>query len=100
MGLLLADQPCAHQGMIRPDPAASTRAQAATQHTRVSRSPIPHGAAAQAQPHRPNKRDLSVDMPHGNSDLAIKQVEVALGLKDTSKAAELDCAYKKLKGRG
>jgi hypothetical protein len=39
-------------------------------------------------------------MTHGKSDLAIKQVDVARGLQDTSKAAAIDRAYKKLKGHG
>ena len=47
----------------------------------------------------PNERDESVDMTNAEPDPLIEQaaVDVARGLTDTSKAAELDRAYKKLK---
>ena len=47
----------------------------------------------------PNERDESVDMTDGVPDPMMKQaaVDVSRGLQDTSKVAELNRAYKKLK---
>jgi hypothetical protein len=47
----------------------------------------------------PNERDESVDMTLDEPDPVIEQaaVDVARGLKDTSKGAELNRAYSKLK---
>ena len=47
----------------------------------------------------PNERDESVDMTNDVPDPMIEQAaaDVARGLQDTSKAVELDRAYKKLK---
>ena len=47
----------------------------------------------------PNERGESVDMTNDAPDPLIEQaaVDVARGLQDTSKGAELDRAYKKLK---
>ena len=47
----------------------------------------------------PNERDESVDMTAETPDPVIEQAaaDVARGLQDTSKGAELNRAYKKLK---
>ena len=73
------------------------------QRTRVSKLVTPHDTAVEAKLQMPNERDESVvgavtitaDAP----DPVIEQaaVDVARGLKDTSKGAELNRAYTKLK---
>lgn len=62
----------------------------------------PHDAAIKAQLRMPNERDEALDMTNDAPDPLMTQaaVDVAHDLQDTSKAAELDRAYKKLKGRG
>lgn len=72
------------------------------QRARVGKPPTPHDAAARAKLQMPNERDESVAMSADAPDPVIEQaaVDVARGLQDTSKAAELDRAYKKLKDTG
>ena len=62
----------------------------------------PHDAAIKAQLRMPNERDEALDMTNDAPDPLMTQaaVDVARGVQDTSKAAELDRAYKKLKGLG
>ena len=70
-----------------------------TKSARVGKPPTPHDAAVEAQLKMPNERDESVDMTPEAPDPMIEQaaVDVARGLQDTSKGAELNQAYKKLK---
>ena len=70
-----------------------------TQRARVGKPPTPRDAAVEAQLQMPNERDESVDMTNDAPDPVIEQaaVDVARGLQDTSKAAELDRTYRKLK---
>ena len=66
---------------------------------RVGRPVTPQDAAVEAQLKMPNERDESVDMTPDVPDPMIEQaaVDVARGLQDTSKGAELNRAYIKLK---
>ena len=70
-----------------------------TQSARVGKPPTPRDAAVEANLKMPNERDESVDMTPEAPDPVIEQaaVDVARGLQDTSKGAELNQAYKKLK---
>ena len=70
-----------------------------TQRARVGKPPTPRDAAVEAQLKMPNERDESVNMTPDVPDPMIEQaaVDVARGLQDTSKGAELSRAYKKLK---
>lgn len=85
--------------MVKPKIPTSTRAQPPTQRARVGKPPTPRDAAIEAQLQMPNERDESVDMTPDAPDPVIEQaaVDVARGLQDTSKGAELDRTYKKLK---
>ena len=69
------------------------------QRARVGKPPTPRDAAVEANLKMPNERDESVDMTPDVPDPVIKQaaLDVARGLQDTSKGAELNRAYKKLK---
>ena len=69
------------------------------QRARVGKPPTPRDAAVEANLKMPNERDESVDMTPDTPDPMIEQaaVDVARGLQDTSKGAELNRAYKKLK---
>jgi hypothetical protein len=69
------------------------------QRARVGKPPTPRDAAVEAKMQIPNERDESVDMTPDVPDPVIEQaaVDVARGLKDTSKGAELNRAYTKLK---
>ncbi|MGB4118287.1 MAG: hypothetical protein WBK51_17225 [Polaromonas sp.] len=69
------------------------------QRARVGKQPTPHDAAVEATLKMPNERDESVDMTLEEPDPVIEQaaVDVARGLQDTSKGAELNRAYTKLK---
>ena len=66
---------------------------------RVGKPPTPRGAAVEAKLKMPNERDESLDMTPDAPDPVIEQAaaDVARGLQDTSKGAELNRAYKKLK---
>ncbi len=65
-----------------------------TSKQRKSRSP-----GVEVQLKLPNERDESIDMTHQMPDPMIKQAsaDVKQGLQDTSKSAEMNHAYKKLK---
>ena len=73
------------------------------QRARVNKPITPRDAAVEAQLQMPNERDESVDgaatITADAPDPLIEQaaVDVARGLQDTSKGAELNRAYKKLK---
>ena len=69
------------------------------QSAKVGKPPTPHDAVVEAQLKMPNERDESVDMTADMPDPMIEQaaIDVARGLQDTSKGAELNQAYKKLK---
>jgi len=64
--------------------------------------PTPRDAAGNAQLRMPDERDESLDMTNDAPDPLMEQaaVHMARGLQDTSRAAELDRAYKKLKDAG
>ena len=85
--------------MLKPKSHDSLPARPPTRRARVSKAPSPRDAAVEAQLQMPNERDESVDMTNDEPDPVIEQaaVDVARGLQDTSKGAELDRAYKKLK---
>ena len=74
-----------------------------TQRARVDKQATPRDAAVEAKLQMPNERDESVDgaatITADAPDPMIEQaaVDVARGLQDTSKGAELNRAYKKLK---
>ena len=70
-----------------------------TQRARVGKPPTPRDAAVEAQLKLPNERDESVNSAPDVPDPMIEQaaIDVARGLQDTSKGAELNRAYKKLK---
>jgi hypothetical protein len=61
--------------------------------------PQPADAATEAKLLMPNERDESIAMTPDAPDPVIEQaaVDVARGLQDTSKGAELNRAYTKLK---
>lgn len=69
------------------------------QRARVGKPSTPRDAAVEANLKMPNERDESVAMTLDEPDPVIEQaaVDVARGLKDTSKGAELNRAYTKLK---
>ena len=69
------------------------------QRARVGKPTTPRDATVEAKLQMPNERDESVDMTPDVPDPMIEQaaVDVARGLQDTSKGAELNRAYKKLK---
>ena len=69
------------------------------QRARVGKQPTPRDAAVEAKLQMPNERDESVAMTLDEPDPVIEQaaVDVARGLQDTSKGAELNRAYTKLK---
>jgi hypothetical protein len=69
------------------------------QRARIGKPPTPRDAAVEAKLQMPNERDESVAMTLDEPDPVIEQaaVDVARGLKDTSKGAELNRAYNKLK---
>jgi len=70
-----------------------------TQGDEMDKTPIARDTAFEAQLQMPNERDESVDMTPDAPDPLIEQaaIDVALGLRDTSKGEELNRAYKKLK---
>ena len=65
----------------------------------VGKQSTPHDAAVEEKLLMPNERDESVAMTADKPDPVIEQaaVDVARGLQDTSKGAELNRAYTKLK---
>lgn len=85
--------------MVNLKSSTSTRKPPPAQRARVSKPPTPHDAAVEAQLKMPNERDESVDMTAAAPDPVIVQAaaDVERGLQDTSKGAELNRTYKKLK---
>lgn len=85
--------------MVKSKFPVSTPEQPPAQRARVGKPPTPRDAAVEAQLKMPNERDESVDMTPDAPDPVIEQaaVDTARGLQDTSKGAELDRTYKKLK---
>ena len=85
--------------MVKPKTPTSTPKPSPTQRAKVGKPPTPHDAAVEAQLKMPHERDESVDMTAEAPDPMIEQaaVDVARGLQDTSKGAELNRAYQKLK---
>ena len=69
------------------------------QRSRADEPVTPHDIAVEAALKMPNERDESVEMASDAPDPVIEQaaVDIARGLQDTSKGAELNRAYKKLK---
>jgi hypothetical protein len=84
-----ADPP-AGKGMPARDPRA--------QRSRPDKQDTLKDGAVEASLELPHERDQAVDMTQGQPNPAIEQGERDLrrGLKDTSKAPEMDRAYKKL----
>ncbi len=70
-----------------PDPAA------------IERAPTPHDASVEASLSLPHERDQSTDMTADAPDTVVQQAQrdINRGLEDTSKAPEMNRAYKKLK---
>ena len=89
--------------MVKPKIPTSTRSQPPAQRARVGKPPTPRDAAIEAKLQMPNERDESVDgsatITADAPDPVIEQaaVDVARGLQDTSKGAEMNRAYTKLK---
>ena len=85
--------------MVKPKTPTSTRAQPTIQRARVGKPPTLRDAEVEENLLMPNERDESVAMTADAPDPVIEQaaVDVARGLQDTSKGAELDRAYTKLK---
>ena len=85
--------------MVKPKPFTPANSPTPTQRARVGKPPTPRDASVEAQLKMPNERDESVDMTPETPDPVIEQaaIDVARGLQDTSKSAELNQAYKKLK---
>jgi len=89
-------------------PLNSTAAQAASGKGMPAKAPreqrpgqagTPQDGAVQASLELPHERDQSLDMTPAKPDPAVKQAarDLRRGLKDTSKAPEMDRAYKKLR---
>ena len=85
--------------MAKPKTPTPANPPQPAQRARVGKPPTPRDAAVEAKLKMPNERDESVDMTTDIPDPMIEQaaVDVARGLQDTSKGAELNRAYKKLK---
>jgi hypothetical protein len=62
------------------------------------RQPTPKDRSDEASLELPHERDQATDMTAAKPDPAVRQAakDVAGGLSDTSKAGEMDKAYKKL----
>ena len=85
-----AEPPAAGKGM----PPKTPRGQA----PRVGEPITPQDSAVEASVALPHERDQSTDMTAAAPDPVVKQAakDVARGISDTSKGAEMDKAYKKL----
>jgi hypothetical protein len=85
--------------MVRLRTSAPANPPTPAQRARVGKPSTPHDAAVEAKLQMPNERDESVAMTLDEPDPVMEQaaVDVARGLKDTSKGAELNRAYSKLK---
>ena len=86
-------------GMVKHKSSASVPPPPPAQSGGVGKPRTPRNAAVEATLKMPNERDESLDMTPDAPDPVIEQaaVDVARGLQDTSKGAELNRAYKKLK---
>ena len=85
--------------MVQSKASLSTPKSPPPQRARVGKPPTPRDAVVEAKLQMPNERDESVDMTPNTPDPVIEQaaIDVARGLQDTSKGAELNRAYTKLK---
>lgn len=85
--------------MVKLDASTPANPPPPAQRARVGKPPTPHDAAARAKLQMPSERDESVAMTADEPDLLILQAaaDVARGIQDTSKGAELNRAYSKLK---
>ena len=85
--------------MVKLKAPAPKPANPPAQRARVGKLVTPHDTAVEAKLQMPNERDESVAMTADAPYPVIEQaaVDVTRGLQDTSKGAELNTAYKKLK---
>ena len=89
--------------MVKPKVPAPNPTTPPTQRARVGKPPTPHDVTVNDKLQMPNERDESIDgaatITAEAPDPVIEQaaVDLARGLQDTSKGAELNQAYKKLK---
>jgi len=85
--------------MVKFKPANSVTLPSTTQRVRADKPSTPGDAAVETKLKMPNERDESVDMTPAAPDPVMEQAAADLerGLQDTSKGAELNRAYKKLK---
>ena len=85
--------------MVNLKSSTSTPALTAPKRVAAGKPPTPSDAALEAELKMPHERDESLDMTAAVPDPVIKQAaaDVERGLLDTSKGAELNRAYKKLK---
>ena len=67
--------------------------------SRLGAPQIQRDVSVEASLHMPHERDQSVDMTDDTPDPVVKQAQrdESRGLKDTSKAPQMDATYKKLK---
>ena len=67
--------------------------------TRTGSPHTQHDASVEASLALPHERDQSTDMTASKRDPVVQQAQrdVSRGIKDTSKGAEMDSAYKKLR---
>ena len=85
--------------MTQPDASTAISNPPPKQRARVNKQRTHSDNAVEAQLKLPNERDESVSMTPDVPDPMIKQAakDVANGLQDTSRSAETDRAYKKLR---
>ena len=85
------DQPAAGKGLPAKEPQA--------QRSLPGRHETPEDGSVQNTLELPNERDQAVDMTGGQNSPLIEQAaqDVGKGIKDTSKAPEMDRAYKQQK---
>ena len=85
--------------MTKPDASTAIPNPPPKQRARVNKQRTHSDNAVEAQLKLPNERDESVSMTPDVPDPMIKQAakDVANGLQDTSRSAETDRAYKKLR---
>lgn len=87
-----SDTAASGKGMPAKTPQRATESQ-------VNKAVAPQDASLEASLALPHERDQSIDMTPDQPAGKIKQAsaDVKRGIKDTSKAAETDQAYKKLR---
>ena len=85
--------------MTKPDASTAIPNPPPKQRARVNKQRTHSDNAVEAQLKLPNERDESISMTPDLPDPMIKQAakDVANGLQDTSRSAETDRAYKKLR---